>query len=676
LLAPITFGRADYRNVSRLIPFTSHPFRIVKTSLKNKLSEDSGKLSLPLSEGDGEGTTPATEIVKPTIQADESPATLNRVYGAEPTASPITLDELVHDNGDSHYESSNTWLGDSQEFFLPVHGFVHFTPSEIRIIDHPAFQRLAKIYQLGQSFLVYRGATHKRIEHCLGTLHVAQQMIDAVHTNYRQFKTKATAEHTRCQFDEPVTKVETRFIRLAALLHDIGHISAGHTLEDELGLLDEHDADRRLNLVFNKTDWVKGVKSQALGDLIDELYREFLPAGGKVSPREVVRQIISKDANSSGLVEGIRVGVCKDIVGNTICADLLDYLHRDWHHIGKPKFFEKRLFQYMQIRRDALNNAPQFVITYGFRNRPKRDAISAILELLESRYALAEAVLFHPTKCAAAAMLERGIGELYRSMPDGEGKVWLGNLENRLLHFSDDELISELLQECIKSQCAAGTAVFQSLALRNTYKSVVVVTREELEPVTFELLLDRFVGTEGAGDRMKKQQIKRAAASRRGDALRMFEQDFKLPTGTVVLYCPPPRMNSKIAEVKIIRRDSIKTLENWDKDSKLAGGHCEAQLRRFNHLWRAEVFLRESEMNRMNDDQLTLFRKAVGVLLLGVTDDGLLPERQATSLAELLAAQGGSPFSGQAVISLLAARDGRNSYPMGAPSLRSLFGME
>ena len=49
------------------------------------------------------------------------------------------------------------------EFFIPVHDFSHLTDEERTIVDHPAFQRLGKIYQLGQSYLVYRGATHKRL---------------------------------------------------------------------------------------------------------------------------------------------------------------------------------------------------------------------------------------------------------------------------------------------------------------------------------------------------------------------------------------------------------------------------------------------------------------------------------------------------------------------------------
>ena len=600
---------------------------------------------------------------------------------AEPTSVDEFVSEMAAGNamqgGDPDEDFTDALLGNDQEFFIPVHDFVRFTDEEIQIIDHPAFQRLGRIYQLGQSFLVYRGATHKRLEHVLGTVHVAQKMVNAIRSNYHQFQKKVDPESTRCAFDTPLSDSEVRFVRLAALLHDIGHLPAGHTLEDELCLLEPHDADKRLNLVFAKKDWVQGVESMPLGDLIDQTYGRFIPAGLSASAREIIRRIVSKDAVGPDLpaLAGIRIGVCRDIVGNTICADLLDYLYRDWHHVGKPKFFEKRLFQYMQIRLDARDSLPQFVVTYGQRNRPKRDAISAVLELLESRYSLAEAVLFHPTKCAAAAMLERGLSELYRSYDAnaGEQEAWLAKLEDRLLRLSDEELITDFLKECFTHRCEPGQRIFQALALRDTYKSVVAVTHEDLEDLTRHLLVDRYIGRP-AEDKVQKRQNKRRAAAQRTEALRLFESDFDLPAGSIVLYCPPLGMNSKIAEVKIIVRDSIRTLEEWDHDRQLAGGHCKAQLDRFKTLWRAEVFLKESEKIKLGKEGYQTFVRAVKLLLLGMTEDGFAPEKQAVDLASVLSAQPQGWFAGQTVMEALAARGGTTTkYPMGAPSLKSLF---
>lgn len=607
---------------------------------------------------------------------EQQPSVVPAVTPINARAQVLALLEIEEGDPDEDFASAR--LGDDQEFFIPVHDFVRFTDEEVEIIDHPAFQRLGRIYQLGQSFLVYRGATHKRLEHVLGTVHVAQKIINAVKANYYQFQKKVGADRPRCAFDKPLADSEVRFLRLAALLHDIGHLPAGHTLEDELCLLEPHDADKRMHLVFGKRDWVQEVDSEPLGDLVDRLYSRFRPPGILEPPREIVRRIVSKDATEigNGGIDGLRLGVCRDIVGNTICADLLDYLYRDWHHVGKPKFFDKRLFHYMQIRLDARDNSPNFVITYGHRNRPKRDAISAVLDLLESRYSLAEAVLFHPTKCAAAAMLERGISELYHSYDANlaEQHAWLDGLENKLLRLSDEELIATFLNECISRDCKAGKQVFQALALRDTYKSVVAVTQEDLEVLTESLLVDRYVG-EKVADKEQTKAKKRAAARQRRHALQLFELELELPPGSLVLYCPPPKMNSKIAEVKFIVRDSIRMLETWDRDKRLAGGHCQAQLDRFRNLWRAEVFLKESEKRKIELADFDVFTKAVKVLLLGITDNGALPDKQALDLAAQLAARPHGRFAGRAVVEQLAARGGDPiaGYPMGAPSLDTLF---
>jgi HD superfamily phosphohydrolase len=136
-----------------------------------------------------------------------------------------------------------------QEFFLPVNGFVSYYPEEVNVINHPAFQRLSKINQLGQAHYVFRGATHKRSEHVLGAVGVVEGMIDAVNLNAEKAKVQQET-HSLQDWREPLNESEERFIRLGALLHDIGHLAAGHTLEDELGLFGKHDEDTRLDYIF------------------------------------------------------------------------------------------------------------------------------------------------------------------------------------------------------------------------------------------------------------------------------------------------------------------------------------------------------------------------------------------------------------------------------------------
>jgi HD superfamily phosphohydrolase len=598
---------------------------------------------------------------------------------------------------DSEAASNNdpALLEDHQEFFIPVHEFIRFTADEIAVINHPAFQRLGRIYQLGQAHLVYRGATHKRLEHVLGTVHVAQTIADSIATNHRQFKRKKLVEG-RCKLSDPLNYQEVHFIRLAALLHDIGHLPAGHTLEDELCLLDSHEANQRLELVFKRDIW-KGIKiKQTLGELINEVYLQHLPIGCKLEPVVIAKGIVDKhsilDENKLG---EMRMDVCRDIVGNTICADLLDYLHRDWYHIGKPRFFDKRLYQYMYIRQEVRTRSPKFVISYGSKSRPKHDAVSSILELLESRYNLAEAVLFHPTKCSAAAMLERATYALYQSFKGESAKQqWLDRLSEKLLDLSDEEMFADFLEQSRKQKCLIAETLFGSLINRQLHKSFCNVARPSISEIksgnvpsisdaTFDFLTNAYLGIETENgrqvrniDKTAELEKRRVAAGKRFQALTMLEDDLMLPPGSFVMYCPPLSMNSKIAEVKVEVNGSIKTLEEWDSSRKLAGGHCQAQLERFKRLWRAELFITKSALENIEKNGAKLrevFEKVAQFLIFGVGDDGGTDEEMLSLAQELVMVQG-SPYYGQKPELPLAARGGALSrYPMDTPTLKSLF---
>ncbi|MCK5120167.1 MAG: hypothetical protein KAQ78_11305, partial [Candidatus Latescibacteria bacterium] len=73
-----------------------------------------------------------------------------------------------------------------QEFFIPISGFIWLYPEEVQVVNHPIFQRLGNIYQLGQTYLVYRGATHTRMEHVLGTLHMTHRMIASMKYTHKK----------------------------------------------------------------------------------------------------------------------------------------------------------------------------------------------------------------------------------------------------------------------------------------------------------------------------------------------------------------------------------------------------------------------------------------------------------------------------------------------------------
>ena len=586
-------------------------------------------------------------------------------------AVPGSIHELVEDEPT---QTGGSVLDDADnETFIPVHGFVRLTNIEMMIVNHPAFQRLGTIYQLGHTHLVYRGATHRRFEHVLGTLHVAQMMVDAVKDNHRRAR-KREAEQLAsslrpARLANALSDVEIVFVRLAALLHDIGHLPEGHTLEDELGFLDKHDKPSRINTVLDVMDWPGG-ETLSLRSVIDLNYRSWLK-GDEITPSQLLIQIVAKDPPKEfrTVAESIlRVDVCRDIVGNTICADLLDYLHRDWYHIGKPKNFDQRLFQYMEIRENH-KGKDEFVISLGVRPKLRTDAITAILGLLESRYELAEAVLFHRTKCAAAAMLERALFEIESSLSADKRDHWKQQLERKLLFNADDSVIDLLTEEAESIGAVAAIRPLSALRQRRLYKGISTTFHDQLASEDLRRLQRLYAGSIDA-------------ARARNEAMRTLEKDFNLPSGSLAIYSPDKGMNQKIAGVKIHVNGHVEVFREWDAENKkvLSGGHLEAQLDRFKNLWRIHVVVAGDTWARLSPALRAALQGAIELCILGHPSYSGQPfESASEALARQLSVIEDSPYAGMQVgAGEVGARDGdiQIAYPTGAPSIRSFFPSE
>jgi HD superfamily phosphohydrolase len=557
-------------------------------------------------------------------------------------------------------------------------------PEEVEVVNHPSFQRLAKVNQLGQTYLVYRGATHKRLEHVLGAVHVIQRMMEAVEHNRQKAIDRNEAA------TEELSDFEKRFIRLGALLHDIGHIAAGHTVEDELELTGKHDEDPRLHMIFNSAEWAN-LKGETLAQVIDRAYRQYLPSAAtkdSVQPSEVVQVLIRKrstDQNDAiarrmnaveNSVKGhMRIEVCRDMIGNTICADLLDYLHRDWYHVGKPRPFDERILQYMEIRQDSTphsNQKPEqfFVISLGRRPNLRTDAISNILDLLEWRYQLAESVLFHRTKLAAAAMLDRALHALWGNDSS--------SVERTLFPLSDEQLVSTCKEVAIQKKNQAAADLLKKLETRHLYKAFDTLFYGDRHSIDMDRIKLLYAGVVATGEH--HSELVRRAAANRSAAAAALERDFGLPEGSIAIYCPA-KVNAKIAQVRIAIEDQIAKFNEYEQrhQNHLSGGHLDAQLKRFEYLWRVHIFI-DPEVKESLGAMATLLRDAVRRLVFGFKDvTGEAPDVAARHLARLLAVTEESPWMGKEVSEapLYGAYKDQTSmlgeYPTGSPTIKSFF---
>ncbi|HRD52666.1 MAG TPA: HD domain-containing protein, partial [Flavobacteriales bacterium] len=100
----------------------------------------------------------------------------------------------------------------------PIYGFITVPhPVLLRLIDHPWFQRLRYIKQLGLGHLVYPGALHTRFHHALGAMHLIGEAIGTLRGKGHE-----------------ITEEEALGARIAILLHDVGHGPFSHALEHSL----------------------------------------------------------------------------------------------------------------------------------------------------------------------------------------------------------------------------------------------------------------------------------------------------------------------------------------------------------------------------------------------------------------------------------------------------------
>jgi hypothetical protein len=253
-------------------------------------------------------------------------------------------------------------LAERHQIRDPVHNFVELWEKEIRLVGTPLFQRLRGIRQLAMANLVYPGALHTRFDHSLGVCHVAGLM------------------SKQLGLDE---NAETTLVRLAALLHDLGHGPFSHVSENLL----ERYADR--------SKLPDGQKKEK----IHELVTAYL-----INTDQDIVRIIGAET-SAEVVRLLSVGhgqpAMRSIVSGPLDADKQDYLLRDSLFCG----VQYGVFDLHQLHRslvlDGPNNEMELMID--------ADGIHAIEQYVLAKYYLTTNVYRHKVRLITDQMIVRAI---------------------------------------------------------------------------------------------------------------------------------------------------------------------------------------------------------------------------------------------------------------------------
>jgi HD superfamily phosphohydrolase len=328
-----------------------------------------------------------------------------------------------------------------------VHGDVHYDSMGVALLDTEAMQRLGRIFQLGYAHLVFRGGTHTRLSHVMGASHMATEIVDSLRFNYAQ-KRAIHPKHVvfpelflpcpDCDDLDARWDVLRHLVSWAALLHDLGHVPLGHTLEDEF------------EGIFRKHDDFSSPRSPYLWDRTGEIYavltnKTLYPPSFKtceINPEQVWQTVMLtcffKDgqregeqddflaaldrAESGQFVSILRDAYNKttkvfrpyfaDIVANTICADYLDYLRRDPLNVGLDVLREIRVLSSFYVCQEPNKTDPSFRMALALVDRqgkPRLDVCTSVIELVRQRYRFAEIIYYHKAKVSASAMFAKAM---------------------------------------------------------------------------------------------------------------------------------------------------------------------------------------------------------------------------------------------------------------------------
>jgi HD superfamily phosphohydrolase len=332
-----------------------------------------------------------------------------------------------------------------------VHGSIKLEGVLLELLETPEIQRLHAIHQLGLAYLVFPGANHTRIEHSLGTGHIAGRMARELGLDKR----------------------ETDDINVAGMLHDIGHGPYSHTLEYLYHQLNGKDhMEITKGIITGDIDIFEGADQEVLGEgregnrVPDILERHGL------DPKRVAGLVAGPLPGEDGSLEVFTTArtaqavFCSkrylhQCIHGPMDADQIDFLLRDAHYTGVAHgvLDVDRLLQTLAIHNNEL------VVDKG--------GINAVEGMMVARALMYSSVYFHKTVRIAEIMLSRAVERLKATEEEMEAIPRMVDMD--LLKFIED-------------RGGFPARIVKALRFRRLYKAAYTASKEDLEEGQLEAL--------------------------------------------------------------------------------------------------------------------------------------------------------------------------------------------
>jgi HD superfamily phosphohydrolase len=262
-----------------------------------------------------------------------------------------------------------------------LHGFVYLTDLERDLVNTPQFQRLRRLKQLGVADLVFPGAQHTRFSHSLGVLELTERVFWNLKRNL-----------SVSDYDPKKLELDRKKLRIAALLHDIGHYPLSHTLESAYKKYADYESNKDQISKSEKDSFANANPTK------DDMHHEHI-GEHIIKECKEIRVLLEKDF----MVDDIQ-DIFSTITGNSFQTELyytqlmhsdldvdsLDYCLRDSYGAGIEygKYDINFLLDNIELRKVE----GKFILCF------KEKAIHTIEHFLLAKHFYYLQILFHPKR--------------------------------------------------------------------------------------------------------------------------------------------------------------------------------------------------------------------------------------------------------------------------------------